>query len=345
MTNWPNEIHGASVQRAVDAQAILALEHSGSNNITEWQTERLIVLIQWLLNKTPAWRERLGPKVDFSEWANLPILSRFELRKMITLHGAAPVPEHHGAVSTMATAGVPGAASHFFMSEFAQRLINHAYYADHQRQGRNPYASHACIADDVPLHDADHLFIAPSQVTGTGPQALRNLDLFNKAQHLQWLNRHQPTYLTVRPDWFEVALVHAAARCEPLPEIRQLLTYGATATDSLRRKARQWLGASVRHRYTCPECGPLAFQCPRSDGHYHVAVANVRLDVVDEAGHPFPDASNKSTAVPGRILVTALHQYATPLLRYDTGDMAALHPHCPGCGLDVPSLSVLRQNV
>lgn len=345
MTIWPNEVHGASVQRAVDAQAILALEHSGSSSITDWQTKQLVTLIQWLLDKNPAWHERLGPRVDLSEWQTWPILSRFDLRKIITLCGAAPVPEHHGAVSTMARAGLPGAASHFFMSEFAQRIINHAYYADHQRQGRNPYAAHACIADDVPLHDGEHLTIASSQVNGCGPQALRNLHLFSKAQHLHWLNRHQPTYLTVSPDWFEVALVHAAARQEPFPEIRQILTYGATATDSLRRKARQWLGASVRHRYTCPECGPLAFQCPRSDGHYHVAVANVRLDIVDEAGRPESDSRQGSTPMPGRVLVTALHQYATPLLRHDTGDTAILHGSCPGCGLDVPSLSSLRQNV
>ncbi|MBK6594659.1 MAG: hypothetical protein IPG23_19240 [Burkholderiales bacterium] len=172
-----------------------------------------------------------------------------------------------------------------------------------------------------------------SLLHGSGPQALRNFNLFTKAQHIQWLTRHSPAYLTVRPDWFEVALVHAAACKEPLPEIQQILTYGATATDSLRRKARQWLGASVRHRYTCPECGPLAFQCPRSDAHLHVAVGSVILEVVDSSGQLVPNAKPGEQPKTGRVLVTALHQYATPLVRYDTGDTAALHPSCPGCGV------------
>ena len=195
------------------------------------------------------------------------------------------------------------------------------------------------------MHSEEHLAIEASLAHGVGRQALRNFGLFSKAQHLQWIAAQRPDYLTVRPDWFEVALVHAAANKESLPEIRQLLTFGATATDSLRRKARKWLGASVRHRYTCPPSGPLAFQCPQSDTYHHVAVSNVRLEIVDEAGRLLPMAGKGATPQVGRVLVTALHQYATPLLRYDTGDHAALHDGCPGCGLAVPALSALRQNV
>lgn len=346
--SWPNDVEGSSIQRVVDTQAFLALERSGLDTITEWQTLQLNALTQWLFEQVPWWRERLGAGVDAAHWASIPILSRFELRNTVALHGASRVPDRHGAVSGAQrngsqTGGAAGA--HYFVSAFAQRLINHAFYADHQRQGRNPFLPHACIADDIPLHSGEHVVTEVSLVHGQGPQALRNAELFTKAQHMRWIAQQKPTYLTVRPDWFEVALVHAVANKQPLPEVRQLLTFGATATDSLRRKARQWLGASVRHRYTCPECGPLAFQCPRSDAHHHVAVGNVKLEVVDDAGRVLPSVSDDTTPMTGRVLVTALHQYATPLLRYDTGDMAALHAGCPGCGLAVPALSKLRQNV
>jgi hypothetical protein len=45
------------------------------------------------------------------------------------------------------------------------------------------------------------------------------------------------------------------------------------------------------------------------------------------------------------VLVTALHQYATPMVRHDIGDSAAMHARCPGCGLEMPTLSQLRQGV
>ncbi len=349
--NWPHEVDGSAAQRAVDAQAHLSLEHSGSHAIAQWQAQQLVALMQWLLDKTPWWCQRLGPTVDLGLWEKLPLLSRYELQKMLMLHGAAPVPEHHGAVTAFHPAGPVGAsgervgAAGYFMSAFAQRLIDHAFYADHQRQGRNPFADHAWIAKDIPLHEGEHLTVEASLSGGTGRHYLRKFKLFTQAQHMSWLATQKPLYLTVRPDWFEVALVQAKARHEPLPEIGQILTFGTTATDSLRSKARKWLGASVRHRYTCTECGPLAFQCPRSDAHHHVAVSNVMLEVVNAAGQPCTHTPHAQHPESGRVLVTALHQYATPLVRYDTGDQAALHTACAGCGLDVPTLTRLKQNV
>lgn len=345
MNQWPHAVDGPAVQRVVDTQALLALEQSPRDVILAWQTEHLTNLIQWLLDQVPPWRQRLGPRVDLDAWERVPILSRFLLHHMAQALGAASVPRHHGAIAPVTGGADHPGSSRYFISAFAQRLVNHAFHADHQRQGRNPFLTQACISDDVPLHSEEHIAVEASQTQGLGRQALRNFGLFSKAQHMQWIAAQRPDYLTVRPDWFEVALVHAVANKEPLPEIRQLLTFGATATDSLRRKARKWLGASVRHRYTCPPCGPLAFQCPQSDDYHHVAVGNVRLEVVDEAGRLLPLATPTLAPKVGRVLVTALHQYATPLVRYDTGDHAALHDGCPGCGLAVPALSDLRQNV
>jgi phenylacetate-CoA ligase len=341
---WPNEVSGASVQRVVDAQGFIALEHSGLDIISEWQALRIGELLAWLLDQVPWWRARLDPCVDLKTWNLLPPLTRFDLRKIVAMHGAAPIPPHHGVVTVSHLAATSSVSLRYFTSTWNQRLGNHAMYADHLRQNRNPFATHACIADDVPLHSGDHVVIDASLVNGTGIQALRNFELFTTAQHISWIAQHKPVYLTIRPDWFEIALVHAAARKQPLPEIQQLLTYGATATDSLRRKARKWLGASVRHRYTRPECGPIAFQCPRSDSYLHVAVGNVKVEVVDDANKAQACAPSEEAREAGRVLVTALHQYAMPLLRYDTGDYAILHTNCRGCGLEVPTLSALKQN-
>jgi phenylacetate-CoA ligase len=323
----------------------LALERSGNVVIAAWQTQRVAELVQWLLNKVPWWRERLGPQVNLAAWGALPILSRLELRKMVAVHGAAAVPEHHGSVSSYHQAGPPGGVARFYTTAFNQRMVDHAFYADHQRQMRNPYASHACISDDIPLHEGSHIAVAPTLENGSGPQALRQLGLFTRLQHMQWLQREKPTYLTATPQWLEAALDETQKRRMALPEIRQLLTYGANASATLRAKARKQLGASVRHRHTSLECGPLAFQCPRSDDYFHVAVGNVLLEVVDAAGKPCVATKDGATVAPGRVLVTALHQYATPMLRHDIGDSAVLHAQCPGCGLEVTALSRLRQGV
>jgi phenylacetate-CoA ligase len=162
---------------------------------------------------------------------------------------------------------------------------------------------------------------------------------------VRWLQETRLTYLTVTPQVLDDLLDEARSLRLKLPEVRQILTYGAQVSDKLRSKARKQLGASVRHRYTCLECGPLAYQCPRSDDHFHVAVGNVLLEVVDDSGKVLAPSADAEHAQTGRVLVTALHQYATPMVRHDIGDSAALHSRCPGCGLEVPSLSQLRQGV
>ena len=342
---WPTNAPAATVQRVADAQAHLALERSGNETIAAWQTQRLTELVQWLLNNVPWWQAWLGQQVNLSQWETVPILTRLDLRKMVAVQGAAPVPEHHGAVSPYFLAGPPGGVVRFFTTAFNQRMVDHAFYADHQRHSRNPYATQGCIADDIPLHEGKHIAVPPSLEDGCGPQLLRQLQLFTKLQHLRWLQETRLTYLTVTPQVLDDLLDEARSLRLKLPEVRQILTYGAQVSDKLRSKARKQLGASVRHRYTCLECGPLAYQCPRSDDHFHVAVGNVLLEVVDDSGKVLAPSADAEHAHSGRVLVTALHQYATPMVRHDIGDSAALHSRCPGCGLEVPSLSQLRQGV
>lgn len=40
----------------------------------------------------------------------------------------------------------------------------------------------------------------------------------------------------------------------------------------------------------------------------------------------------------GRLLITHLHSYATPIIRYDIGDFGKLHEQCP-CGHNGPTIS------
>jgi phenylacetate-CoA ligase len=119
------------------------------------------------------------------------------------------------------------------------------------------------------------------------------------------------------------------------PAIQQILTAFQTVDPVLRERTRQTFGASIRDRYSCEEVGALAFQCPQSDEHYHVAIANAIVEVVDDDGNPCADG------VRGNVLVTGLNQWASPAIRYAIGDVACAHVSCPGCGASAPALSDL----
>jgi phenylacetate-CoA ligase len=82
--------------------------------------------------------------------------------------------------------------------------------------------------------------------------------------------------------------------------------------------------------YTCEELGYLALQCPDFE-HHHVTAESVFLEVLDEKGRPVPAGGT------GRVVATAMHNFAMPLVRYALGDEAEPGEPC-ACGRGLPVL-------
>jgi phenylacetate-coenzyme A ligase PaaK-like adenylate-forming protein len=83
--------------------------------------------------------------------------------------------------------------------------------------------------------------------------------------------------------------------------------------------------------YSSEEVGLIGSECAKSPGNYHIATSNVLVEVLEDEG--FEIAAAKL----GRVLVTHLHSYATPFIRYDIGDLASFADRCV-CGHDGPVL-------
>ena len=98
----------------------------------------------------------------------------------------------------------------------------------------------------------------------------------------------------------------------------------------LRERTQAVLGLAIEDAYTSEEFGFLALQCPDADG-YHVMAETHIVEVVDDAGGPCAPGEW------GRVLVTDLHNFATPLIRYDIGDYAMASAPCP-CGRGLPRI-------
>jgi phenylacetate-CoA ligase len=102
--------------------------------------------------------------------------------------------------------------------------------------------------------------------------------------------------------------------------------------DSALRETFASLDIPVRANYSSEEVGMIGTECERFPGHYHVATSNV---IVEVSGDDRIDLGDKRL---GRVLLTHLHSYATPFVRYDVGDVAALADRC-ACGHDGETLS------
>jgi phenylacetate-coenzyme A ligase PaaK-like adenylate-forming protein len=92
------------------------------------------------------------------------------------------------------------------------------------------------------------------------------------------------------------------------------------------------IGIPTLSNFSSGETGPIAFECRTNEGTYHVAHSNVIVECD-------PTLTTEFDGAPvSRLLITHLHSYATPLIRYDIGDFGQLHDGCP-CGHDGPTIS------
>jgi phenylacetate-CoA ligase len=164
-----------------------------------------------------------------------------------------------------------------------------------------------------------------------GPAFLRSTATTSAEAFLDIMRERQPAYVATYPVALRVLAAVALERGGAMPLVRQFITSTEPVTAAMRALARRVFGARVTGRYSCEECGWLAHQCPVHD-HYQALSANVVLEVVDDDGQACAPGQV------GRVLVTALHSYAMPLIRYEVGDLAVLGDGCD-CGITLPVLS------
>lgn len=164
----------------------------------------------------------------------------------------------------------------------------------------------------------------------TGPSFC--MDINQPAQRqLEWLLKINPHYILCYP----TTLAHLAhlvkERRSPFPNLRAILSIAEPLTEDARAHIEAAFAVPVKNTYSCCEAGYLAAPCPEGHG-LHVHGENIILEVVDAAGKPVAPGET------GSVLLTVLHNYLTPLIRYQIGDEATLAPASCPCGRGLPLL-------
>jgi len=114
-----------------------------------------------------------------------------------------------------------------------------------------------------------------------------------------------------------LARVSEVLQHEPItpPSVRVALVGAETLTPELRRRIESRLGAPVRNQYGSNECNLMAWECPRG-GPLHTSDDTVLVEVIGADGAPVAPGEQ------GEVVVTALHSFAMPLVRFRIGDLA-----------------------
>jgi phenylacetate-CoA ligase len=309
------------------------------------QSAQLGQLLEHAWRSIPFYREQLaqagyrGRTEDpFAVLQTLPILTRAILQEDMDRIRSSQIPESHGGTYPRETSGSTGrpvkllgtGVTNLFWRAFAVR--------EHLWHGRDFSAKLAAIrwarkdAWMPPEGKLTSTWGPPLDgLFDTGPGAFLNVAADTEAQ-LQWLQRTDPGYVISYPSQLAVLAEESLKRDLRLPQLREVRTVGETVTERQRELCQEAWGVSLTDMYSCEEAGYLALQCPQS-GEYHVQAENIVLEILDDNG-----SSCKRGEV-GRVVITGLHNFATPLLRYELGDFAEVGAACP-CGR---GLAVIRR--
>jgi phenylacetate-CoA ligase len=162
----------------------------------------------------------------------------------------------------------------------------------------------------------------------TGPWSGRPASL-SVEELCRWLGEFDPDYLLVLPSTLAGIVAELERTGRRLSRLRGVRTLSETVSARLRGDVQRVLSVSLDDVYTSQECGVMATQCPEH-GNYHVS-ESILLEVVDSEGRACRPGEV------GRILVTDLANYATPLIRYEIGDYAEVSAPC-ACGRGLPTI-------
>jgi phenylacetate-CoA ligase len=113
------------------------------------------------------------------------------------------------------------------------------------------------------------------------------------------------------------------------PQVGSIVVGGEQLFDEHRALLTEVFGVQPFSRYSSFENYDIAMECEAHAG-MHVAAEDLMVEIVDGRGNPVPPGEK------GRLLVTNLHEYGMPLIRYDTDDESSFSSSVCPCGRQLP---------
>jgi len=120
---------------------------------------------------------------------------------------------------------------------------------------------------------------------------------------------------------------------------RTIVTTAEALMPGQRELLEDVMGREVFNSYGCREVMNIGSECEKHQG-MHMPTDNLRVEIVDTRGMPVPPGTE------GRVVVTDLHNAASPMIRYEVGDIATMWPDEPcACGRPFPRLGSVQGRI
>lgn len=136
---------------------------------------------------------------------------------------------------------------------------------------------------------------------------------------------------------FIIPFLKEALLLEPNLSVETFIYGGMPLAATDERWLREALGVTrIGAVFGANDGGPIGYQCTALRGRlYHTLDDYNLVEIVDDAGSAVP------AGTAGRILITSLRKFASPLLRYEIGDLGRIVPGACDCGRSSRRLELL----
>jgi phenylacetate-CoA ligase len=342
---WPGYLRSATALRAL-LDGLASSQRLNGHQLQAGQSQALAALATWASTQVSAYfgqqalaTELLAASADpdsfFALWQRWPVLTKAELRHQGAAMHASARPASHQPRELIRTSGSTGIPVEVATTPLTRRIWSALTAREHLWQRRDPALRLGIIryrpktnrnprGEDLPSWGPPM-----AELVRTGPASV--IHVGHSVELLaDWLGRFDPHYLLTYPSVAAALLTALPSKSAHMPGLQEVRLISEALDPGLEARLVSDWGVRVTDMYSANEVGHIAFRCREFD-QLHVQSESILVEILDEHGKPC------AIGVPGRVVVTALHNLATPLLRYELGDLASFGPPC-GCGRALPVL-------
>ena len=315
-------------------ESLLKTERGTRQELSAYQAKLLRSLVDHAYGHTPFYAERGTPPADLApdsaEWLALPFVTRRDLVEHFDALRPRSFSKLHGIIMPLSTGGSTGPAARRDMSSLeslARLLASYRVYHGWKLDQSRPLFVFRKTAREQD-HPQDRWGFPWNDDSGRGMR--RWIDIATPAAaQLEAMAGQGPVYVNTLPSNI-LRLAVEALRSGIRLSIPHIVSVGEYLAPEVRVAAARAFGSTLIDAFSSAEGGVIAIQCP--EGLYHIQSEQVLVEIIEPDGRPCAEGET------GEAVVTPLYGYATPLLRYRSGDYVEAGPACP-CGRVLPTIS------
>jgi phenylacetate-CoA ligase len=321
--------------------AINLVENGDRTARENWQNRQLKNLLRHAHARSKYWRQRMPSRmINHGIMKYLPIQSRENIATQVNLEGSLVTSDGKTPVSSYASTGSTGTPVKVYVCpengyynkirSLAQYFIN-GLSLEENRVYIGPEISLAKLEKNSLWVSSTDSWAGPLGKVFRNGSSKQITHKYDDAALIKELLKDRVGYLICPNRYVDILMNNGGADLIKKLGVKMWF-HLSDYRDPEIVKALEGIGVPSLSNYSAGEIGPIAYECSKYQGYFHVAHTNVIVERDNQLTASFNGASV------GRLLVTHLHSYATPIIRYDIGDFAQLEKQCR-CGHDGPTIS------